>query len=84
MIVIDLVAIMMFLVLLVPSKVMLVINFIALVTMAKGAPRLGFYVLCIVRFFTKPLIFYHKLVLTPLQTNGDALQPPCKSRPKGT
>ena len=32
MIVIDLVAIMMFLVLLVPSKVMLVINFIALVT----------------------------------------------------
>ena len=29
---------------------------------AKGAPRLGFYVLCIVRFFTKPLIFYDKLV----------------------
>ena len=29
---------------------------------AKGAPRLGFYVLCVVRFFTKPLIFYDKLV----------------------
>ena len=23
-------------------------------------------------------------LLTPLETNGDALQPPCKSRPKGT
>ena len=26
----------------------------------------------------------HYIILTPLQTNGDALQPPCKSRSKGT
>ena len=29
---------------------------------AKGAPQLGVYVLCTVRFFTKPLIFCDKLV----------------------
>ena len=33
---------------------------------AKGSPRLGLCVLYAVRFFTKPVIFYNKLVLPGL------------------